>query len=108
YVPLEPSYPAERLAFMVADAGIKILLTQSQWQVAGGKWQVSDHSQLTIICLDADWETINNQQSTIPLRSASGTIVSNQQSAISPDNLAYLIYTSGSTGTPKGVVLAHQ
>ena len=87
YLPIDPSYPRERIAFMMADAGIELLLTQAKLSPGLG------HEQRTIFCLDKDRE----QLATLP-----STNLSNYTSA---DNLAYVIYTSGSTGQPKGAML---
>ncbi|HEY0607281.1 MAG TPA: condensation domain-containing protein, partial [Herpetosiphonaceae bacterium] len=89
YVSLDPRYPAERLALLVADSQIRIALTQAQLQ---DKLPAT----LTSICLDRDWPAIERQPATNP------------HVALSSDYLAYIIYTSGSTGTPKGTLLAHR
>lgn len=91
YVPLDPSYPEQRLAYMLEDANVTVLLTQEQ---------LASHlpaNGARVICLDSDWKDIaqnNNQDSVV--------------SRVTPDNLAYVIYTSGSTGKPKGVLVSHQ
>ena len=90
YLPLDPSYPHERLAFMLEDAGVELLLTQ-QHLVA----QSPSH-RAEIILLDADWPVVS-QYST-----------DNPDCTVSPENLAYVIYTSGSTGQPKGVSGTHR
>lgn len=89
YVPLDPSYPQERLAFILSDAQISILL--SQQKLLDGLPQ----HQAQVICLDTDWETIEQNSPDNP--------VSNTRA----ENLAYVIYTSGSTGKPKGVQIPH-
>jgi amino acid adenylation domain-containing protein len=90
YVPLDPAYPAERLKYMVEDAGAEVVLTQLSLKarLAGynGCW----------ICLDEDQRKISAR--------SGDSVMSN----VRHQNLAYLIYTSGSTGRPKGVELAHQ
>ncbi len=85
YLPLDPEYPAERVQFMLADAAVRVLLTQTHLahNVA---------ADVEIIALDTDWET----QAEEPARAA-----------VTGDNLAYIIYTSGSTGQPKGVAMTH-
>jgi amino acid adenylation domain-containing protein len=90
YVPLDPAYPSDRLAYMVADADISILLTQDKWIS-----RLPD-CQAQIICLDSDWEKID-------LCSPENLAGSNLG-----EDLAYIIYTSGSTGQPKGVMISHQ
>lgn len=89
YLPLDPAYPAERLAFMLADAQVPVLLTHAE--VA--PLQTGD--QTLYVDLDRDWHTIAPYPDTNP------------DSGVTPGNLAYVIYTSGSTGLPKGVLLPH-
>ena len=89
YVPLDPAYPTERLSYMVEDAKISVLLTQSQL-----KSQLPEH-QAQVVYLDSDWDKI-------ALHSRQ-----NPQQVNTGDNLAYVIYTSGSTGKPKGVMIPH-
>ncbi|MBD2207319.1 amino acid adenylation domain-containing protein [Calothrix sp. FACHB-1219] len=88
YVPLDPTYPRERLALMLTDAQVPILLTQQHL--------VKDlpECQTKVICLDSDSQIAQNSQS-------------NPINQTTPENLAYVIYTSGSTGTPKGVLVTH-
>jgi amino acid adenylation domain-containing protein len=93
YVPLDPQYPHERLAFMLQDAGIGLLLTQSEL-AAGLSELAMDHTR--VMEIDREWRTISDGSSENPTLSSS------------PDNLAYIIYTSGSTGTPKGVAVTHR
>jgi amino acid adenylation domain-containing protein/thioester reductase-like protein len=90
YIPLDPSYPKERLAFMLSDAQIPLLLTQNR--LLGNL----PHPQAKILCLDTDWQSISQENS------------ENLASQTTPENLVYVIYTSGSTGTPKGVQITHQ
>lgn len=89
YLPLDPAYPADRLAFMLSDSQVPLLLTTESLVS-----QLPAHSA-QLICLDTDWPTIAQEQDCNP------------ESGITSDNLAYLIYTSGSTGTPKGVLVTH-
>ncbi|WP_257168030.1 non-ribosomal peptide synthetase [Bradyrhizobium sp. SRS-191] len=90
YLPLDPSYPRERLAFMMSDVGASVLVTQEDLV---GAW--SDHDG-HVVRIDSDWKDIESRPATAPV----GRLPS-------PDNLAYVIYTSGSTGTPKGVLVTH-
>ncbi|MFN7945816.1 MAG: amino acid adenylation domain-containing protein [Blastocatellia bacterium] len=99
YLPLDPHYPAERLAFMFADSQARILLTQQQLKplIANLQSNISNlKSDIHLLSLDADWAEIS-QQST-----------ANVSSAATARNLAYVIYTSGSTGQPKGTLLEHR
>ena len=89
YVPLDPSYPNERLAFMLEDSQVPLLLTQADLQDSLPRYE-----GVTIL-LD---ETISIQRQS----------ATNPRGLVKPDNLAYVIYTSGSTGKPKGVMLQHQ
>jgi len=90
FVPLDPGYPAERLAYMRTDAGIQHLLTQrslaSHWTGLDGL------NQLDILVV----EDANREWPDTP-----------PQTAIHPAQSAYLVYTSGSTGQPKGVCVEH-
>jgi amino acid adenylation domain-containing protein len=90
YLPLDPSYPKERLAFMLKEAGVSVLLTLSRFlpelPVEGQK----------VFCLDADCELLGQYADT------------NLATRCSPQQLAYVIYTSGSTGRPKGVAIEHR
>ena len=86
YLPLDPGFPADRLAFMVEDAQVDVILTQAALLTVPPADQVA-HA----ICLDTDWPQIE-QLSTASL----------PQTAVAR-NRAYIIYTSGSTGKPKGV-----
>jgi amino acid adenylation domain-containing protein len=89
FVPLDPDYPAERLRYMIADAGIQVLVSHKNLIE-----RFPDFSG-RIVSLDTDWPAIANEDSA-PLASLSV-----------PENLAYIMYTSGSTGLPKGVGVAH-
>ena len=89
YVPLDPSYPRERLAFTLADAGAGVLL-------AGEPWASRLAPAAAVVRLDEHRSRIAAQPAAdLPLPDL-------------PEALAYLIYTSGSTGTPKGVMVSHR
>ncbi|MCP4660532.1 MAG: amino acid adenylation domain-containing protein, partial [bacterium] len=90
FMPLDSSYPEARLAFMLQDAGVDVLLTRLESLL-----QLPHHQGRTL-ALDAAGEVIARRSAKRP---ASG---------LRPDNLAYLIYTSGSTGRPKGVGMTHR
>ena len=89
YLPLDPAYPADRLAFMLADAGAPVLVTQSALLD-----RLPAH-EARVVCLDADAALIAQHPATTPAL------------ALDPDHPAYVIYTSGSTGRPKGVSVTH-
>ncbi len=89
YLPLDPSYPVERLAWMIQDSGVRILVSTQAWRAS-----LPPNDALEIL-LDADWPAIELASSDNPLV------------PMSPENLAYCIYTSGSTGKPKGVLCLH-
>ena len=116
YLPLDPSYPADRLSFMLADAGCAVLVTQQALLdrlpgllrsvtagsatagsvTAGGLNEGGGSGGAPrLIRLDADWGAIALRPSHAPAIT------------IDPAQAAYVIYTSGSTGTPKGVVVRH-
>ncbi|MEP0858563.1 amino acid adenylation domain-containing protein [Trichocoleus sp. DQ-U1] len=90
YVPLDPFYPPERLAFMLEDAGVPVLLTQQHLVENLPKHNAQ------VLCLDTDWEIIAQES------------LENPSSRVTAENLAYVIYTSGSTGTPKGGMNTHR
>ncbi|MGP3947715.1 non-ribosomal peptide synthetase [Streptomyces sp. 7N604] len=94
YVPLDPSYPAGRIRYMVEDSRLRALLTWGRGaEVASG---VASELALPLRALDTDWPAIAAQPTT-PL-----------DPTVSPDAFAYVIYTSGSSGQPKGVMLDHR
>ncbi|GIE97676.1 non-ribosomal peptide synthetase [Paractinoplanes rishiriensis] len=90
YVPLDPQYPADRIAFMLEDAHLPVVLTDD----------ASEPSLPTrgaeVVSLDRDWAA---------LAGLDGTDLG---ATATPANAAYVIYTSGSTGRPKGVVIEHR
>ncbi len=90
YVPLDPAYPTERLALMLEDVQVPILLTQTNLQ---NRLPLNNQ---TVVNLDSDWETISQYQE------------DNLPSEVNSENLAYIIYTSGSTGKPKGTEVTHR
>ena len=89
YLPLDPEYPADRLAFMLEDAACTVLLSQNRLRDF-----VPEKSPKTVF-VDSEWDLItkeSDQPCDVEVR---------------PENLAYVIYTSGSTGRPKGVAIQH-
>jgi amino acid adenylation domain-containing protein len=89
YIPLDPAYPKDRLAYMLSDSRARAVITQTDLAAA------FDDSDVELIDPDADAETIASQPSTDLEGGATNT------------DLAYVIYTSGSTGLPKGVAIEH-
>ncbi|MBV9760554.1 MAG: amino acid adenylation domain-containing protein [Acidobacteriaceae bacterium] len=89
YVPIDPAYPGERIAFMLEDSEVAVLITQEHLR----KYLPQTRAQL--ICLDSDWPAILQLGG------------DNPASGVRPQNRAYVIYTSGSTGKPKGVEIQH-
>ncbi len=89
YIPLNPTHPVERLAEMLANAQVAVLLTQQSLVESFDKYQAD------IVCLDSDWQLIAQQAQQNPI------------TEVTTNNLAYVIYTSGSTGKPKGVMVEH-
>ncbi|WP_455827934.1 non-ribosomal peptide synthase/polyketide synthase [Pseudomonas kilonensis] len=90
YVPLDPEYPRERLAHMLEDSGVRLVLTQSHLR---RRLPLPEH----LTCLDIDLAEA--------LLAQCGE--DNPHTAFEPRSLAYVIYTSGSTGKPKGVAISH-
>jgi amino acid adenylation domain-containing protein len=104
YVPLDPNYPSDRLRFMLTDAHVSILLTQS-WLV-----ETLPASSAKIFCVDqlcVDQLCVDQLCVDQPLPLVAPHR-NRSQGTVTPDHLAYVIYTSGSTGTPKGVLLSHR
>ncbi|MCT7957941.1 non-ribosomal peptide synthetase [Laspinema palackyanum] len=90
YLPLDPSYPRDRLEWMGEDAAIRVVLTPERFEQ-----QLSAVGEVRV-CLDGDWQAISQESP------------ENLTASISGSRLAYVIYTSGSTGTPKGVAVSHR
>ncbi|MDZ7268842.1 MAG: amino acid adenylation domain-containing protein [candidate division KSB1 bacterium] len=98
YVPLDPGYPAERLALILQDAKAPVLVTQEGLlRKLPKEAQIAEApAGLQAVCLDRDWPVI--------ARAAE----SNPECRLTPEHPAYVIYTSGSTGRPKGVMIRHR
>jgi amino acid adenylation domain-containing protein len=92
YIPLDPTFPPDRLAFMVEDSQLGVLVTQKSLK----EILPPITKDLNIVEIDQKWPEINqfSQNKTL-------------NHTVKPHNLAYLIYTSGSTGKPKGVQINH-
>ncbi|MCP4661067.1 MAG: amino acid adenylation domain-containing protein, partial [bacterium] len=100
YLPLDPTYPTERLAFMLEDARSQVVLVrpEARERLDGIARRLATGSSLAFqrVCPDADGEAISRQSP------------ENPRCCVRGDDLAYVLYTSGSTGRPKGVAVAHR
>ncbi|HEU0253471.1 MAG TPA: amino acid adenylation domain-containing protein, partial [Pyrinomonadaceae bacterium] len=86
YLPLDPSYPQERLSAMLADAQVRVLITQESLASR------LPESSAPVVLIDSDRDEIARE-----------SVANPDGVQLSPNNLAYVMYTSGSTGRPKGV-----
>ncbi|MFE9635253.1 amino acid adenylation domain-containing protein [Streptomyces sp. NPDC006463] len=93
YVPLDPDYPADRLAYMVEDARPALLVTRTDAGLPAG---LGADTQTLLLDEEAVGAALAAEPDTAP------------EPALHPHHPAYVIYTSGSTGRPKGVVVPHQ
>ena len=98
YVPLDPDYPAERLAYMLADARPKVVVTTAGISVPG--LSEADLPQLRL-----DDPAL---RAALAAAAAGNPSDAERVRPLTPHNPAYVIYTSGSTGRPKGVVVGHE
>lgn len=85
YLPMDPVFPKDRLEYMLENAQVPIILTDSIIK------ETLPANQAKILCIDEEWNKISVQSAEKP------------ENRATQDNLAYVIYTSGSTGNPKGV-----
>jgi amino acid adenylation domain-containing protein len=90
YVPLDPSYPEDRLTYMLANSQVKVLIGSQELLTGLPK------SDIQVVYLDTDWSRIDRENS------------ANLGSEVRLDHLGYTIYTSGSTGLPKGVAMTQR
>jgi amino acid adenylation domain-containing protein len=108
YLPLDPAYPAERLALMLADSGARFLLTDRLAEETLLPSLPSQASQAATraVRLDRAWPAAPGD----PTAASPATPITTPAAAlgrVEPESLAYVLYTSGSTGRPKGVGVPH-
>jgi amino acid adenylation domain-containing protein len=89
YMPIDSSYPKERLTMMFADSEPALVLSEERLLPN------LPEIKTEIVCVDRDWPAIARESK------------ANLEPSAKPENLAYVIYTSGSTGRPKGVMITH-
>src|SRR5205807_6671296 len=89
YLPVDPNYPKDRIAFMLEDASVQIILTEQ------ALLRTIPKSNAAVVCIDSHWSEISQSREGILPR-------------VRAQNLAYVLYTSGSTGRPKGVMIQHR
>ncbi|MEP7273520.1 MAG: amino acid adenylation domain-containing protein, partial [Acidobacteriota bacterium] len=90
HVSMDPTYPVDRLAFMIADAQVPVLLTTRALRS-----RIAE-TGATVILVDEDWAQIDRESA------------ENLRPSATVENAVYVVYTSGSTGRPKGVVNIHR
>lgn len=91
YVPIDPTYPRDRIGYMFKEAQVFLVVTTSDLVL-----EVDGLKDLDKFCIDTQWDLVTNCS------------FENPEVDISPENAAYIIFTSGSTGKPKGVVIEHR
>lgn len=92
FVPLDPDYPESRIAHIIADAQIEVVLTLEQLQM-----EVLDHCD-NVLALDSE----------LISKILTGLTPAQEKLHVAPDSLAYILYTSGTSGLPRGVAVEHQ
>ncbi|MCM3126807.1 non-ribosomal peptide synthetase [Paenibacillus provencensis] len=93
YVPLDPSFPSERLTYMLEDSEAKLLIAEAGMRVDGYDGAVLWLSEIDWSSQGIEWSQAGDEYG---------------QVSLSPESAAYVMYTSGSTGKPKGVVTTHR
>ncbi|MEV4973972.1 amino acid adenylation domain-containing protein [Streptomyces scopuliridis] len=100
YLPVDPSYPIERVALLLSDAD-PVLLVSTEGVLSD--WPEEAVARVPALALD-DPGTVES----VAARPGTNPVDADRMAPLRPDNAAYVIYTSGSTGTPKGVVVQHR
>jgi amino acid adenylation domain-containing protein len=91
YVPVDPGHPVERVAYVLGDAAVAVLLTQERLRA-----RMPVGVGVRMVCVDRYWPRVRADGDRAP------------ETGVTSENLAYVIYTSGSTGRPKGVAMHHR
>jgi arthrofactin-type cyclic lipopeptide synthetase C len=99
YMPLDPTYPDDRLAYMLRDSQAPVVLTQERFK---DRIRALSGADTEVIALDTQWPDIRARAA--HLEAAGVTL----RRDVQPHNVSYVIYTSGSTGHPKGVLVEHR
>ncbi|HEU5229912.1 MAG TPA: amino acid adenylation domain-containing protein, partial [Ktedonobacteraceae bacterium] len=94
FLPLDPGFPQDRMAYMLADGKALLLLTQQRLLEQLPEFD-EEGQHIAVLCLDRDWSMI----AALPTEM--------EPCGVTGDDLAYVMYTSGSTGRPKGVLISH-
>lgn len=94
YVPLDPTYPQDRLVYMAEDARLAAIISESKFESLSNT--IASAPQATVVLVDKESEVIKSRSD------------ENQSLELSATDVAYVIYTSGSTGKPKGVLIEHR
>ena len=95
YVPIDPTYPGERIQHIAAELGLLLCLTETPLAAKAHRFFAGTRA----LVLDAEWPEI---------QVCADSPVTRAESGLSPADLAYVIYTSGTTGRPKGVMAEHR
>ncbi|MHA4812540.1 amino acid adenylation domain-containing protein, partial [Flavitalea flava] len=96
YVPIDPTYPTDRIQYMLADTGVTVAISST-----AKKSKLTAGKITELIDLDEAWMIIGKEKKD---REPAGELAF----SVKPDQPAYVIYTSGSTGSPKGVMITHR
>ncbi|HVH13451.1 MAG TPA: amino acid adenylation domain-containing protein, partial [Longimicrobium sp.] len=91
WVPADPAHPAERIGYVLEDAGARVVITQARLRS-----RLPLPAGARVVAVDGEWPRIAAHPADAP------------RTAATSENLAYVIYTSGSTGRPKGVAMHHR
>lgn len=94
YLPLEPSFPKERIDFLLEDSGTRVVLVESGKAIDNGQWTIDNGQPIDVVNLH-DEEIFRGEGL-------------NPENINQPSDLAYVIYTSGTTGKPKGGMIEHR